>query len=85
MKELQNLPSSVCVSQCQPVPPYLSRLSPLLGSQLAQFLWPFDLSERVWSFKVLVFPLSGAPLFLLSGLAFQSGGSVVLWLGGLGG
>lgn len=57
--------------------PCLSSLSSLLGSQLALFLWPFDLGERVWSFKVLLFPLSGAPLFLLSGLGFQSGGSVV--------
>ncbi|KAJ4925349.1 hypothetical protein JOQ06_018081 [Pogonophryne albipinna] len=65
--------------------PCLSSLSSLLGSQLALFLWLFDLSERVWSFKVLLFPLSGAPLFLLSGLGFQCGGSLVLWLGGLEG
>lgn len=58
---------------------------PLLGSQLTLFLWPFDLGERVWSFKVLLFPLSGAPLFLPSGLGFQSDGSLVLWLGGSGG
>lgn len=68
--------SSVCaclsVSFCLSLfPSCLSSLSSLLGSQLALFLWPFDLSERVWSFKVLLFPLSGAPLFLLSGLGFQ--------------
>lgn len=34
---------------------------------------------------MLLFPLSGAPLFLPSGLGFQSGGSLVLWLGGSGG
>lgn len=88
MKEPLNSLSSVCVSQSLSVfslSPCLSSLSSLLGSQLAQFLWPFDLSERVWSFKVLVFPLSGASLFLLSGLGFQSGGSAVPWLGGLEG
>lgn len=74
-----SLAVSVCLLSC------LSSLSSLLGSQLALFLWPFDLSERVWSFKVLLFPLSGAPLFLPSGLGFQSGGSLVLWLGGSGG
>lgn len=74
-----SLSVSVCLLSC------LSSLSSLLGSQLALFLWPFDLSERVWSFKVLLFPLSGAPLFLPSGLGFQSGGSLVLWLGGSGG
>lgn len=88
MKEPLNSLSSVCVSQSPSVfslSPCLSSLASLLGSQLAQFLWPFDLSERVWSFKVLVFPLSGASLFLLSGLGFQSGGNAVPWLGGLEG
>lgn len=70
---------------CLSVSPFPGSLSFLLGSQLALFLWLFDLSERVWSFKVLLFPLSGAPLFLLSGLGFQGCGSLVLWLGGLGG
>lgn len=76
--------SPVFVSVSLPLSPCLSSLSSLLGSQLALFLWPFDLSERVWSFKVLLFPLSGAPLFLLSGLGFQSDGSpgaVAGWVG----
>lgn len=58
---------------------------PLLSAPFPLFLWPFDLSERVWSFKVLLFPLSGVPLFLHSGLGFQSCGSFVHWLGGSGG
>lgn len=71
---------AVCQSTLCPPCLKLPFLSPL-----ALFLWPFDLSERVWSFKVLLFPLSGVPLFLHSGLGFQSGGSFVHWLGGSGG
>lgn len=86
----QNISTFLCLCLSLSLPvfslsPCLSSLSSLLGSQLALFLRPFDLSERVWSFKVLLFPLSGAPLFLPSGLGFQSGGSPVLWMGGSGG
>lgn len=76
------------VGLCLPVfslSPCLCSFSSLLGSQLALFLWPFDLPERVWSFKVLLCPLSGVALFLPSCLGFQSSGSLVLWLSESGG
>lgn len=80
----QNICSRLSLSVSLLSGPLSQHLSPL-SSQLALFLWPFDLSERVWSFKVLLFLLSGLSLFLPSGLGFQSGGSLVPWLGGSGG
>lgn len=76
--ETQNICSRLSLSvSLLSLAPCLGSLSPL-SSPLALFLWPFDLSERIRSFKVLLFLLSGPSLPPLRFKAFRV---VEAWVG----